>query len=142
MRMIVAVSLLIACASASLAQDPHVATAVAALRNEQAKEGQDCKNARSQYEDNVCTAEVAKAADKNMTVFYDNLKALLSPESQEALHESQAAWLEYRSKACGAVYEFHKSGSIRYAEQARCETGLTRERMRDLDYLYEGPLHR
>lgn len=141
MRVTLAISLIIACASTSLAQDPNVVAALAALKAEQAKEGKDCRNVTSQYEDNICTAEVAKAADKNMTVFYDNLKATLGPESQKALEESQAAWLQYRTKACGAVYEFYKDGSIRYAEHARCETLLTRGRMRDLDYLYESPLH-
>src|SRR5215469_8439521 len=118
MRATVAISLLIACACTSLGQGQHVAAAMAALKAEQAKEGQDCKNTTSQREDNICTGEVAEAADKNMTVFYDNLKAMLGPESQKALDESQAAWLEYRKKACGAVYEFYKDGSIRYAEHA------------------------
>jgi len=145
-RATMVISLLVAGASVSPAQDfhayqQHVAAAVAALKAEQAKEGKDCTNTKSQYEDNICTAEVVKAADTSLSVFYDNLKAILGRESQKDLQESQTAWLQYRTKACDAIFEFYKDGTIRKAEQARCETRLTRERMQDLDYLYESPLH-
>jgi uncharacterized protein YecT (DUF1311 family) len=144
--MILLISLLGTYASVSLAQNlharqQHVEAAMVALKAEQAKEGKDCANAKSQYEDNVCTAETAKAADSNLSAFYDNLKSILGSENRTDLQESQNAWLQYRTKTCDAVFDFYKDGTIRNAEQARCQTRLTRQRIRDLDYLYEGPLH-
>ena len=146
MRATTVVFLLVACAISCLTQDfqanrRHVAAAVEALKAEQANEEKGCSSARSQYEDTICTARLAKQADTNLSVFYDNLKAILGPPSQKDLQESQAAWLQYRTKACEAIFEFYKDGTIRNAEQGRCETRLTRERMRDLDYFYESPLH-
>ncbi len=119
----------------------HVAAATAALRAENAKEGKDCVQAHNQREDTICTAEAAQAADKNLIVFFDNLKALLPEQDQAKLQVSQDAWSDYRKKACDAVYAFYEKGSIRYSAQSRCEIHLTRQRMRDLDALYEMPLH-
>lgn len=146
MRMTVLILLVAMCSSVSLAQNldvrqQHVEAAMAALQAEQAKEGKDCANAKSQYEETVCTAETAKTADTSLSAFYTNLKAILGSENQARLQESQNAWLQYRIKACDAVFELYKGGTIRNSEQARCETRLTRQRIRDLDYLYEGPLH-
>lgn len=119
----------------------HVAAAMAALKAENAKEGKDCAQAHNQREDTICTGEVAQAADKDLTVFLDNLKALLPEQDQARIQASQDAWSDYRKKACDAVYAFYEKGAIRYSAQSRCEIRLTRERMRDLDDLYEMPLH-
>ncbi len=144
LRLVVAFA--IACSTTTVAQEfhaheQHVAAAVAALKSEEAKEGKDCLQARNQYEDTICTGQVAEAADRNLAVFYDNLKAIIGDNAREKLQVSQEAWLDYRKKACEAVFEFYKGGTIRNAEQARCQTRLTRARMRDLDFLYETPLH-
>jgi uncharacterized protein YecT (DUF1311 family) len=123
------------------AQQQHVAAALAALHAEQAKEGKDCPDVRGQRDEDICTGQVAEAADRNLAIFYDNLKAIIDGEAQKKLQDSQNAWLDYRKKACDAVYEFYKDGTIRNSEQARCQTRLTRDRMRALDSLYETPLH-
>ena len=144
-RLIAAVAF--ACSAVAVAQDfkahqQHAAAALVALKTEQAKEGKDCLQAQNQYDDNICTRQVAEAADRNLAVLFDNLKAIVGGDAQKKLQVSQDAWLEYRKKACDAVFEFYKDGTIRKAEQARCETRLARARMRDLDFLYETPLHR
>jgi len=143
MRVIVLTALVLASAAVFgqdfQARQHHVAAALAALKMEQAKQGHDCAQAKNQYDDTMCTAEVAQAADKNLATFYDNLKAILGDDKN--LEDSQKAWLEYRKQACDAIYEFYKGGTIRNSAQARCEIRLTRERMGDLDALYEMPLH-
>lgn len=136
-----------ACSLASVAQDHevhqrHVAAAAAALKTELAKNGRDCVQAHTQYEDTACTAQTAEAANRSLAIFFDNLKAILPKDAQSTLLNTQKAWSDYRKKACDAIYEFYKDGSIRDSEQARCEIQLTRQRMQDLDFLYYGPLHR
>ncbi len=145
MRATLVISSIFACCLAAASQDfqtrqQHVDAAAAALRAEQAEEGRHCA-AQNQYEDNICSAQSAEAADRNLAVFYQNLKAILAGEAQHTLQASQDAWLDYRKKTCDAVFAFYRDGTIRNAAQARCHTRLTSERMRDLDYLYEGPLH-
>lgn len=146
MRMKLHVSLVVACSIALLAQDfkarqQHVTAAVAALNADDAKTGKDCVQAKNQYEGNICTAQVADDADQNFAVFYENLKAIIGDDAQKKLQDSQDAWLDYRKKACDAVLDFYKSGTIRNSEYSRCQTRLTRQRMRDLDFLYDSPLH-
>ena len=136
-----------ACVTASVAQDyqahqQHTTVAAEALKTELAKQGKDCVQARSQFEDTACTAQVVQAADRSFAIFFDNLKAILPVDAQSILQGTQRAWLDYRKKACEAVFEFYKNGTIRNSEQARCEIRLTRQRMQDLDFLYYGPLHR
>jgi uncharacterized protein YecT (DUF1311 family) len=136
-----------ACSVASVAQDHevhqrHVATAAAALKTELAKNGKDCVQAHTQYEDTACTAQTAEAANRSLAIFFDNLNSILPKDAQSTLLETQKAWSDYRKKACDAIYEFYRDGSIRDSERARCEIQLTRQRMQDLDFLYYGPLHR
>jgi uncharacterized protein YecT (DUF1311 family) len=145
-RCVVLTVSLVAASVCLLAQDfkaheQHAVIAISALKAEESKEGKDCSQARDQHEQNICTAEVAEAADRNLALFYDNLKAIIDGDAQKKLQQSQDAWLQYRASACDAVFEFYKDGSIRNSERARCAIRLTRQRMRDLDVLYEGPLH-
>jgi len=129
-------------AAASQNAVEHAKTAVAVLRAEMAKEGKKCKGANDQREETTCTAQAASAADHNLSIFFDNLKAIVGHDGAgKELEASQRAWIAYRKTTCDAIFEFYKGGSIRYANQSRCEIRLTRERMRDLDYLYESPLH-
>lgn len=65
---------LLAPESASVAQDHevhqrHVAAAAAALKTELAKNGKDCVQAHTQYEDTACTAQTAEAAGPNLPSF-------------------------------------------------------------------------
>ena len=69
-------------------------------------------------------------------------EVLLFPVEQRlALRDSQQAWLNYRQKQCEAVFDFWRSGTVAPSAELRCKIELTRSRMRDLDSLYEMPLH-
>jgi uncharacterized protein YecT (DUF1311 family) len=59
----------------------------------------------------------------------------------DAIAGSETAWLRYREKQCQAVFEFYRPGTIASAAQARCEIRLAESRMRDLNELFDGPLH-
>ena len=147
MKTMVVISFVMACAAVCTSQDykthhQHVIVAEETLKTELAKQGKDCIQAQSQYEDTACSAQVARAADQSLVVFFENLKAILPSDAQSTLQDTQQAWLNYRKKACEAVFEFYKDGTIRNSEQARCEIRLIRQRMQDLDFLYYGPLHR
>ena len=121
--------------------DKQRAAAWAAFKAEVDKDGKDCAEAKNQYEDTICTAQVAEAADKDLNLFFQYVKSVMTGEDQEKLQASQDAWVGYRKKACDAVYDFFAGGTIRNSAQARCEIRLTRERMRDLNDFYETPLY-
>jgi len=113
-----------------------------AFAAEMAREGKDCPNVNTTLEENECLKTAAETTRANFTAFYDNLKKLISldPSSVAALDDSQKAWTAYRDKACGAIHEFFRDGTIAPSADMSCDIRLTRSRMRDLNAMYL-PLH-
>jgi uncharacterized protein YecT (DUF1311 family) len=119
--------------------------AQAALLSQTSKEGKDCPGADTTYAANICLGKVSEATQKDFDAFYKNLLALMDDSEdsgQEKLEEAQDQWEQYRTKTCDAVDEMNKGGSIRPSTNMECYIRLARSRMRDLDYLYNGALHR
>jgi uncharacterized protein YecT (DUF1311 family) len=70
------------------------------------------------------------------------LKALVgSVAGRQSLDDAQSEWLAYRQKTCGAIELFFAGGSGQAGFVARCQIQLTRSRMKDLDAIYNFPLH-
>jgi uncharacterized protein YecT (DUF1311 family) len=69
------------------------------------------------------------------------VRALEALVGRDAVLPSQQAWSSYRRRQCQAVFDFHRSGTIAGAAQARCDIGLAWSRMRDLEELIETALH-
>jgi uncharacterized protein YecT (DUF1311 family) len=143
------VTFILLCASYITAQDwPQTERyrkgAHAALLSQMSKEGKDCVGADTTYAANICLGKVSEETQKDFDQFYKNLVALLdnAESAQEKLEEAQDQWEQYRTKTCDAVDETHKGGSIRPSANMECYIRLARSRMRDLDFLYEGALHR
>jgi uncharacterized protein YecT (DUF1311 family) len=130
-------------APAAPAQSPlqHQKAANEALRSQLSKEGKDCAQARDNSEDKACIGEALQQTEKEFGVFYDNLEELLDSASRTNLEQAQQQWLGYRRKSCSAIDEFFREGSARAGMTTRCEIQLTRSRMKDLDALYNLPLH-
>jgi uncharacterized protein YecT (DUF1311 family) len=122
----------------------HQKAAQAALNSQESKEGKDCPGADTAYAANMCLGKVSEETQKDFDQFYKNLLALLddAASAQEKLEQAQDQWEQYRTKTCDAIDELYKGGTIRPSANMECYIKLARSRMRDLDYLYNGALHR
>ncbi|HEV2616722.1 MAG TPA: lysozyme inhibitor LprI family protein [Candidatus Acidoferrales bacterium] len=105
---------------------------------EMARIGKDCKNVMSQREEDSCQSDAAAATERNFSNFYNALEGIVG---NKVLNESEPAWLNYRKKQCDAILGFFQPGTIAPSAALRCKIELTRSRMRDLDSLFETPLH-
>jgi uncharacterized protein YecT (DUF1311 family) len=112
-----------------------------ALASQLQREGKDCRDSRDTTTDNQCIGQAASQTEKDFMTFYQNLKALLDEQARKDLEQAEQDWLSYRKKSCDAINQFFRDGSARFALVTRCEIQLTRSRMKDLDYLYNLPLH-
>jgi uncharacterized protein YecT (DUF1311 family) len=112
-----------------------------ALTSQLQKEGKDCIGATDNLSDRACISEVAQQTEKNLTTFYQNLRALLDSANRNNLERAQQQWLAYRTSSCNAIGELFHGGSARPGLIARCEIQLARSRMKDLHALYNLPLH-
>lgn len=129
--------------SAASAQSPiqHQKNANQALQSQLSKEGKDCPEARTNLEDKVCIGQVKQQTEQDFATFFGNLKELLDSTGQANLEDAQQAWLAYRQKSCTAIESLFQGGTGRLGFEARCEIQLTRSRMKDLDAIYNLPLH-
>jgi uncharacterized protein YecT (DUF1311 family) len=109
-----------------------------AFDSEMARVGKECVGIKTQHDDTMCQGEAAAATDRNLTVFVDALEGIVGTG---ALRASQQAWSSYRKAQCDAVFDFFHAGTIAPSARARCDIELARSRMRDLNVLYDGPLH-
>lgn len=100
--------------------------------------GKDCINVSNQHDENICEGEAAGGTEQNFAAFYSALEGIVG---SAGLRDSQQAWLDYRKKQCDAIFDFWRPGTIAPSASLRCDIELTRSRMRDLDELYEVPLH-
>jgi uncharacterized protein YecT (DUF1311 family) len=114
-----------------------------AYDTEIAREGRDCLNAQNTYDENVCLKSAVATTQTNFAAFYAALSELLTPDSSnvQVLDESETAWTMYQGKACDAIDHFFRDGTIAPSATMRCVIRLTRSRMRDLNMLYDPPLH-
>jgi len=110
-----------------------------ALQSQLSKEGKDCSDARNNLDDKLCITQVSQQTEQDMATFYQNLKQIIG--SPPDLEEAQQAWLVYRQKSCGAIGSFFEGGTGQVGFEARCDIQLTRSRMKDLDAIYNLPLH-
>jgi uncharacterized protein YecT (DUF1311 family) len=120
---------------------PHQRAANDALQLRLSKEGNDCLDVRNNNGDTFCITEVATQTDKDFSTFYENLKAILDQPNQKNLEDAQTKWVVYRDATCQAIDEFFRQGTARVGMVARCKIHVIRSRMKDLDAIYNLPLH-
>jgi len=113
-------------------------TADAAFKAEAARAGKDCADASNQYESNICLSEAAEKTERNLNTFYNALEGIIG---SAPLRESQRAWVNYRKTQCGAVHTYWRRGTIAPSAESSCQIELARSRMRDLESLFDVPLH-
>lgn len=100
--------------------------------------GKDCTKVKTQRDENICQSDAETATERNFDAFYGALESIVGGGR---LRDSQQAWVDYRNRQCDAIFEFWRSGTIAPSAEMRCKIELMRSRMRDLDSLYETPLH-
>lgn len=97
-----------------------------------------CDRTQNQFEQNMCIGPAVDTTNRNLAAFVTALETIVG---QKAVQESQKAWLDYRKSQCDAVFELISPGTRAAAAQGLCEISLARSRMRDLDDIFDVPLH-
>jgi uncharacterized protein YecT (DUF1311 family) len=92
---------------------------------------------QGQREEDECEGRASDVTERHFAAFASALEGIIGAA---ALHDSEQAWMAYRAKQCDAIADFFR-GSIARSARSRCFISLTRSHMRDLDELYETPLH-
>ena len=119
----------------------------------------DCPNANNTYEINACLGKEAAITASNYEAFVEALrsllellnseypsdaigpgKALTAGEVLKEFDQVEAAWNTYYHAQCSAVYNDYKGGTIAPSMKMSCELLLTRNRMRELNQIYDGEL--
>ncbi len=104
----------------------------------------DCENAMTQTDMNICALQEFEAADAELNTHYQAAIALTKGYDQdtevsgneEALRESQRAWVEYRDTACRSETLLSEGGTIQPLLISSCMTRLTLRRSEDLETMY------
>lgn len=126
-RIIIAAALLVAFASAGLAQEYN------------------CQNPQFQQEMNQCAALEFQAADRELNKVYRGAIAFMKqidtdqPEelvgAEDALRQAQRDWIRFRDGACEAEGFLFRGGTMEPLIVATCLTRLTQRRTSDLQIL-------
>jgi hypothetical protein len=130
------------------------------------EKAEDCPNARTTYEINVCLSKESGITDGNYKSYAEAVRALLSlkepplpgqqaepvhagtmgpeltPEQQAAEFDGlEATWKPYSEAVCTATFHQFGGGTAGPAAEGECRLRMTRQHMRDLDQVYFGLLH-
>ena len=90
---------------------------------------QDCNNAMSQSEMNICADRDYQKADKALNAAYADLLAVLSePGFKSKLRAAQRSWIAFRDNECVFETADNEGGSIHPMVYSGCLTRLTKER--------------
>jgi uncharacterized protein YecT (DUF1311 family) len=126
-------------------EQPACGTAVAcqqiaksAFDAEMARVGRDCLTAQNQREENSCQQAAESTTARNYAAFSTAVEAIIG---DTIWRKANDAWTLYRKRQCDAVFDFYSPGTIAPSARSRCMVEVTRSRMRDLNSLYETPLH-
>ena len=130
------------------APDPQRA-AHAAYDAEMAQSENQCQDAVTLTDRNVCLENIRTQSYRNFDAFFAGLREALIDESPNddnalALDAAQRAWEKDRSSTCDAVSNAYDVGTPKHPGSAQpnarvlCLIEITRSRMRDLMRLY-GP---
>ncbi|MCF6343687.1 MAG: lysozyme inhibitor LprI family protein [Devosiaceae bacterium] len=105
----------------------------------------NCNEPMFQQEMNYCSYQDFLVADKKLNIEYAKairaMRKLDSYNSQdmqgaeEALRKAQRLWVGFRDAACEAEGFLFRGGTMEPMIISGCKTGLTRERIKDLQFL-------
>jgi hypothetical protein len=120
----------------------------------------DCPGEYTTRGSDICLEKASKVTDANYATFTGAIREILalvdpdSPESgptgmppmaDESVQEFdalQSTWEQYRKIATDAAYDEYKGGTYAPVFDEEVDQKLIRAHMRELDYIYDGALHR
>jgi uncharacterized protein YecT (DUF1311 family) len=144
--------LALGCAGSAVAQDgKQQRIADLAYEAEMTHDVNECPDAVTLTDRNVCLNDARVETYKNYEQFFDALREALIQSSPNdanalALDGTEVVWEKYRVTACDAMVKVYDTGTVKHpgasapSAQTRCLIQLTRSRMRDLKQLYEPTL--
>ena len=83
-----------------------------------------------------CFLEAAKAADRELNLVYNKIRAALSPADQSKLQIAQRLWVQFRDANCVAERELYDGGSAAPMAYEACLGADTRQRTTELNVMY------
>lgn len=94
----------------------------------------DCANAQTQTQMNVCASESAKKADAALNATYAQIKTRLKDDAAKGqqLTTAQRAWIAFRDAECGFAGSAVEGGSMQPMIIAACREKMTASRTEDL----------
>jgi uncharacterized protein YecT (DUF1311 family) len=99
--------------------------------------GDNCQNAMTQTDMNVCAAKLHDLADSQLNSLYKQYRQRLAADDQQRLVIAQRAWLGYRDAACRFETAQVSGGSIFPTIWSQCLTGKTEARIKELQLLMQ-----
>jgi uncharacterized protein YecT (DUF1311 family) len=89
----------------------------------------------------ICFGKVLAQADQDMQAKYQTAQTRVKDQSQftALLAKSQDAFLAYRARTCDdLVNGYWQQGQLQQVAVLSCKVALTRERVTDLDNMFQG----
>ncbi len=129
--------------------------AVEAFDREMAREkAGDCPDARTTYEDNICLGKDIETAKANYKAYVGALRSLLglpsgsdatgptgkplsAEEQVKEFDEAEALWQKYLTAHSSFAFDVWRGGTIAPSMSTRCELQALRDRMRELDRVFD-----
>lgn len=107
--------------------------ALLAVAPTSAAHAEDCSEARTQADMNVCADKSYKQADAELNALYKEIKDRLAgaPEAAKQLVAAQRAWVAFRDAECSFAASGVSGGSIYPTVYAGCLEDLTLARVAD-----------
>jgi uncharacterized protein YecT (DUF1311 family) len=131
-------------------------SARSAYGNEQKRETTgDCPSAATTYDISVCLGQEIEKTTANYRVYLTAIRSVeglpapdevsakgprvpLSPvEAVKEFDEAESAWQVYEKAQCSTAYDIYRSGTIAPLMQLTCELRLLRDRMKELESIYQ-----
>ena len=116
----------------------------------------DCPDARTTYEDNICLGKDIETAKANYKAYVGALRSLLGPklpsgsdatgptgkpltveEQVKEFDEAEALWQKYLTAHSSFAFDVWRGGTIAPSMSTRCELQALRDRMRELDRVFD-----
>ena len=95
---------------------------------------EDCNKLETYAAWKECVSEEYDKADTELNVDYSKLVDKLHGQDLELLKEAQGAWTKFRDAECAFKRLGSIGGSVNSTVFANCMTGVTEQRIKDLNY--------
>ncbi len=98
--------------------------------------GMPCNVPSATAAEAACFGKEARLADRDLNATYAGVQAVLNPQEQNDLLETQRAWLKYRDLTCAAEYHLYGGGTGGPVARSACLAVVTHQRVAELKTIY------